>query len=155
TPASTRMFWSLGWGIARKRLTRTAVINLVLRVGGFIALSFIFSLPYTTWYASVYNRAIPWTGPKTQLWMYFSIHGMFLFLLVSLLVWDTGRWLRSVYVRTLRGTWLILLAFLLLLILILTVAVVLATGGYPVTIVAVPLLVWTGILFLREGQSRE
>ena len=28
-------------------------------------------------------------------------------------------------------------------------------GGYPVTIVAVPLLVWIAILFLRDGQSRE
>ena len=30
---------------------------------------------------------------------------LFLFVIVSLLIWDTGRWLRSVYVRSLRGTW--------------------------------------------------
>jgi YYY domain-containing protein len=142
-------------GSVRERFTRRSIVNLIARLGTFSILSAVFSLPYTTWYASVYGRALPWTGPKTQLWMYFSIHGTFLFLIVSLLAWDTGRWLRTVYVRSLRGTWLLLIGLFLSMLFIMLAAAALAIGGYPVTIVVVPLLVWIAVLFLRDGQSRE
>ncbi|HEX2908837.1 MAG TPA: DUF2298 domain-containing protein, partial [Phototrophicaceae bacterium] len=94
-------------------------------------------------------------GVRSPLWTYFTIHGLFLFFIVSLLVWDTGRWLRSVYVRSLQGKGLLLAGLLIAGLVVLAGIFFLAVGGYPVTIVAAPLLLWVAVLFFRQGQVRE
>src|SRR5262249_18515146 len=124
-------------------------------LGLFVIVSFLAALPFTTWYASVYNRALPYDGPRSPLWTYITIHGTFLFLVLSILAWDTARWLRSIYVRSLRGMGTILLAVLIMVVAVLLGALVLSISNYPVTIVAVPYLVWITLLFFRQGQSRE
>ncbi len=155
---------SYAWWLAERRVTRRSVLSLAGRVGLFVAASFLLTLPYSTWFSSVYDRALLWQGPRTQIWMYLTIHGLFLFLLVSLLIWDTGRWLRSVYVRSLRGKLGTLLLGCAGIILLLLIAVYLTVFGLPVqfmnvptpvTIITVPLLIWIAILFFRQGQSRE
>ena len=143
--------WWLHW----RRIHRRSVINFALRVGGFVALSFLFVLPFTTWYATVYGSILPWTGGKTPLWAYFDLHGVFLFLIFSLLVWDTGRWLRSVYVSSLRGMGLVLVSLALGVLAVLVASVIVAAAEYQVALVAIPLLLWIAILFFRQGQSRE
>ncbi len=80
---------------------------------------------------------------------------MFLFLILSLLAWDTARWLRGIYVRSLRGMGTILLAVFIMIVAIIVAALLLSVSDYPVTIVAVPYLVWITVLFFRQGQSRE
>jgi YYY domain-containing protein len=134
--------------------TRAAVVDMVLRVGGFIALSVWLSYPYTRWYAAVYSSASLWPGPYTPIWAYLMIHGLFLFLIVSLLVWETHRWLRHVHVRALRGHAGIMYAILTGIGLILFISLGLAMGGWPVTIIVVPLIVWSAVLFFRPRQSR-
>ena len=143
------------WWLVRGRLGRAAVLALAARVGGFVLLNLLLALPYTTWYAAVYSRAMPWSGPRSPLWTYFTIHGLFLFLIVSLLVWDTVRWLNSVYVRSLRGKLPALAAGVALVAGLLGVMLFLALNDYPVTIVAGPLILWIAVLFFRQGQTRE
>ncbi len=123
-------------------------------MGGFIVLGMAFTLPYSSWYAAVYGSINPWEGGKTPLWAYFDIHGVFLFLLVTLLIWDTARWLRSVYVRDLRGTWPLLLSLGVAFLALMVGVVFLAIVDYQVALVAIPLLIWMLALFLRPGQSR-
>ncbi|MBZ0291955.1 MAG: DUF2298 domain-containing protein, partial [Anaerolineae bacterium] len=146
---------AFSWWISTKRINRDSLFGLVGMIGLFVVVSFAAALPYSTWYASVYNRALPYEGPRSPLWTYFTIHGTFLFLVLSILAWDTARWLRSIYVRSLRGTGMILLAVFIMVAAVLAGAVVLSISNYPVTIVAVPLLVWIALLFFRQGQSRE
>ncbi|NWG18250.1 MAG: hypothetical protein HXY41_16630 [Chloroflexi bacterium] len=143
------------WWLAWRRLTRRSLVNLAARLGGFVAFSFLAALPYTTWYAAVYSRAMAWEGARSPLWAYFTIHGLFLFLVVSLLVWDTGRWLRSMYVRSLRGRGTNLVILLVAGLAMLAGIVLLSIAGYPVTLVAAPLILWVAALFFRQGQSRE
>ncbi|MBA3869599.1 MAG: hypothetical protein H0X30_10640, partial [Anaerolineae bacterium] len=157
------------WWISTARITRRSLISLALRVGVFFAISVLAVLPYSTWYASVYSRALISDQPRSELWRYLIIYGLFLFLVVSLLIWDTVRWLKSVYVRSLRGQLPILLAGLLLVIAVLLVAVVLSSvpiplnitqsgspiQPVPVAIVTIPLILWIGLLFVRQGQSRD
>ncbi|MBI5670424.1 MAG: hypothetical protein HZC41_20720 [Chloroflexi bacterium] len=143
------------WWLAWRQVGRRSLVDLALRLGGFVVLSFLLALPYATWYASVYSRAMPWDGPRSPLWTYITIYGLFLFLVLSLLVWDTGRWLRSVYVGSLRGKGTLLALLLAAALAILAGIVILAAGGYPVTIIAAPLLLWIAVLFFRQGQSRE
>jgi YYY domain-containing protein len=136
------------------RFTRRSLLELVGYVGGFVVFSFIAVMPFTQWYASSYNSVLPWTGNKTPIWAYFDIHGLFIFLVVSLLVWETARWFRSVYVRSLRGTWLLLASGLLVLAALLLSALLLSIVSYQITLIVLPLLLWIGILFFRKGQSR-
>jgi YYY domain-containing protein len=142
------------WWLRWRTITRASLTHLLLYVGGFIALHALLSLPYTTWYAATYGSVHLWEGNRTPLWAYFDIHGLFLFLIVCLLLWDTGRWLREVYVRSLRGKFALLLAGALIVGALLLGALILSMVGYQVTLIALPLLVWTAILFFRGGQSR-
>ncbi len=136
------------------RATRKSILNLALRVGGFVVLSIALTLPYITWYAATYNSIRLWEGGKTPLWAYFDIHGLFLFLVFSLLVWDTARWLRTVYVSALRGTWPVLVIVLAALAALAAGLVILAIAGYQVALITVPMIVWIAALFFRTGQTR-
>lgn len=145
---------AFAWWLRWRTIHRASVINLALRVGGFLVLTFLAVLPFTTWYASEYNSIRPWTDGKTPLWALFDIHGLFLFLIGSLLVWETGRWLRAVHVRTLRGAWLPVVILGAVGLAVLLASVLLSAVAYQVTLVALPMLAWTVALFFRQGQTR-
>ncbi|MBE2267638.1 MAG: glycosyltransferase family 39 protein [Anaerolinea sp.] len=144
----------LAWWLAWKRVTRRSLIDAGWRIGGFLAASFIAVAPYAHWFATSYSSLQFWQDGKTPLWGYFDIHGLFIFLLVTLLIWDTGRWFRSVRVRALRGMWTWIIAGFLLLALILLVALAATLVEYQVAIIAVPLLIWIAALLLRPDQTR-
>ena len=123
-------------------------------MGGFIFLNLAFALPYTSWYAATYNSIRLWDGGKSPLWAYFDIHGLFLFLIVSLMLWDTAFWLRNTRVKQLvahRALAARIAAFVagsgLL-------AVILTASGYQVALIVLPLLCWIALLFFRPGQSQ-
>ncbi len=157
------------WWISTARITRRSVLSLALRISIFVGVGVLAVLPYSTWYASVYSRALVSEQPRSEVWRYLIIYGLFLFLIVSLLIWDTVRWLKSVYVRSLRGQLPLLLAGLLLIVAVLLVAVVLSYFPIPLTItpsgspiqpapvaiITIPLILWIALLFVRQGQSRE
>ncbi|MEO0561732.1 MAG: DUF2298 domain-containing protein, partial [Chloroflexota bacterium] len=143
------------WWLRWKSLSRASMVDMFLRIGGFIALSVWLSLPYTRWYAAIYNSASLWEGVKTPIWAYLVIHGLFIFLIASLLVWETARWLRAVRVRALRGRLLWLYVVLGLLTLLAVITITLTALGWYITIVVLPLLAWAVLLFFRPGQSPE
>ncbi|MCY4540538.1 MAG: DUF2298 domain-containing protein [Chloroflexi bacterium] len=142
------------WIAIRHILVRTSAIDLLGRVGGFLALNFAFALPYTTWYASNYTSLRPWHGGKTPLWAYFDIHGLFLFLVVSLLIWETGHWMRSTRVAALRGRGRLVRNAGAGLVLVLLVTLAMFVAHYQVALIVLPILVWIALLFFRPGQSR-
>lgn len=141
------------WWLAWQRFTRWSVLSLLLRVGGFLVLHVLLLLPFVSWFATTSDSVTLWQYGKTPLWAYFDIHGLFLCLIVSLLIWETARWFRSIYVRSLRGTWLWLLVGALAFALICAGSSFAAMLDYQVALVVVPLLVWIGVLFFRPGQS--
>lgn len=135
-------------------LNRRSLINFVLYVGGFVAMSFVLIYPYTAWYAATYNSIQLWDGGKSPLWAYLDIHGVFLFLIFTLLVWDTGRWFREVRVRSLRGTWLFLVGLVFSAVIVMAGVLLISAKNYQVTLVTVPLTLWAVVLFFRRGQAR-
>jgi YYY domain-containing protein len=143
------------WWLTWRGFSRAALIDMLLRVGGFITLSVWLSLPYTRWYAATYGAVSAWEGPKTPIWAYLVIHGLFVFLLLSLLVWETNRWMRSVRVRDLRGRGWILYSLLALAVFVPITGLGLTIGGWRVSILLIPMIVWAVVLFFRPNQSRE
>lgn len=150
----------LGFGLAslwiaiRHLLARDSAIDLLGSVGGFLILNLGFALPYTTWFATTYNSVQMWPGGKTPLWAYFDIHGLFLFLVVSLLIWETSSWLRSTPVAALRGRMKLFKVAGGAALAMVALSVALGLAHYQVAIVVLPLLSWIAILFFRPGQSR-
>ncbi len=134
-------------------LSRRALIDALVAVGGFVAITFAAAVPYLTWFVSNYNSVLPWEKGKAPIWGYLTIHGLFLFVIVSLLAWDTARWLRSVQVKSLRGTYNVLAIGIVIITTVLIGAFVLFLLGTPVTIIVVPLIVWIAVLFFRKGQT--
>ncbi len=152
------LFGTLGlgfaWWLHWRTVGRWSLLDLTGRVGGFLVASFLAVLPFTTWFATNYSSVRPWTDGKTPLWAYFDIHGLFLFLIVSLLVWETGRWLRAEKVGSLRGKGGWLLALIAVIVAAFVVALALGLLGIQVALIVLPLLVWVAVLFFRRGQNR-
>ena len=142
------------WVAINYFLVRASTVDLVTTVFGFLGLSFVFALPYTSWYAATYNSVRLWDGGKTPLWAYFDIHGLFLFLTISLLIWETARWMRGVKVGALRGRQNVMNISIGVILLGIVGTVVMAMMGYQVALVTLPLIAWIAILFFRPYQSR-
>jgi len=143
------------WVMISSFLVRASAVDLVANVGGFLILSTAFALPYSSWYAATYNSVRLWDGGKTPVWAYFDIHGLFLFLIVSLLIWETARWMRDVRVSALRGRQNIINISGGAVGLGAIVTVGLGIMGYQVALIVVPLVAWIALLFFRPSQSRS
>ena len=142
------------WIACRHLLVRASALDLLGTVGGFLILNLGFALPYTTWFATTYNSAHLWQGGKTPLWAYFDIHGLFLFLVVSLLTWETVSWLRSTPMEALRGRMRSVRLGGGAVLAILALSIIMALAHYQVALIVLPLLSWIAILFFRPDQSR-
>ncbi len=134
-------------------LVRSSALALLGRVGGFMLLNVAFALPYTSWYAATYNSVRLWDGGKTPLWAYFDIHGLFLFLILSLLIWDTAKWLRTTRVSALIANQKLAKSAGGACVIVGLLAIILAMAGYQVALVVLPLIAWIPLLFFRPGQS--
>ena len=134
-------------------INRRSIAHMLVYIGGFVTLATFVVSPYNAWYASTYSSVALWEGNQTPLWAYWNIHGLFLFLITSLLIWDTSRWLSTTHVRDLRGQgiWLSIGASIVGLLLL--IALVMGFMGNQVALIAIPLIIWIAILFFRPEQS--
>ena len=140
------------WWVRFEGFSRQSLTFLFFSVGGFLTLSFAASLPYRTWYAATYGSVSMWTGGKTPFWAYFDLWGLFLFLIVSLLLLETMRWLRSVKVKEVRGYSTFFLFGTAAIVLMFGLMIGAAALEYQVALIVVPLIVWIGFLFFRPQQ---
>ena len=150
--------------LRREAFNQRNVIAWVAQLAGFFAAQQIAALPFRTFFATSYNSVEAFTGNKTPLWAFFDIHGVFIFLMVSLFIWQTIRLLRRTYVRDLIRnaivTLLILIGIAVALVAALGFSVVpfhfwLINPPYPIALICIPLAVWGTILLLLPDQSRE
>jgi YYY domain-containing protein len=130
-----------------QRLVMAAGSILIL-----IGLSMLLYKPFTDWYALGYNKISLWKGTHTPLSSYLTHWGLFLFLIVSWMAWETRDWLASTPLSSLRKlepykvsiqVGIALLLALVALLLILKVAI---------AWFVLPLAAWAGVLLLRPHQ---
>lgn len=134
-------------------INRRSIAHMLVYIGGFISLTTFVVSPYNAWFASTYSSVALWEGNQTPLWAYWNIHGLFLFLITSLLIWDTSRWLSTTHVRDLRGQGIWLSVGAVVVGVLLLVALVLGFMGNQVAMITIPLIIWIAILFFRPEQS--
>jgi YYY domain-containing protein len=143
------------WWVRFEGFNRQSITFMLAYIGGFLIISQLANLPYRTWYAATYGSIQLWQQNRTPLWSYMHIWGTFLFLIISLLVWESQRWLSSVKVKVLKGKDVWVIFGFILLFFILLIAVVAAGASYQVALFVVPLVVWVAVLFFRPNQSPQ
>jgi YYY domain-containing protein len=147
-----------------KRLILAILGSLLLAV-----VSYGLYLPYRLWYAQGYSSVIPWFGTHTPFWSYFEHWGLFLFVIVSWMVWETREWMANTPLISLRkldkfnGLFLFILVILFLTCLLLSVKIpgienlsllkkIPVGRGAALVWFILPLATWAGVLILRPGM---
>ncbi len=143
------------------------VKRFVYALGAIVALaglSILLYQPFSHWFYQAYTSVQPWKGGRSDLTSYLTHWGVFLFFIVSWMVWETREWMAATpasslaklkpYLELIVGVVVVLFLFLVLQ----QVWVTLPTQDVPwrgITILwlALPLAVWAGVLILRPGLS--
>lgn len=115
-------------------------------------LAFWLFQPYSQWYLLGYSKVALWRGTHTPLSAYLTHWGLFLFILVLWLAWETRQWLASTPVSALRRLRLILPWIQSGIVLLLGAIIGLAFLKVSLAWFVLPLAAWCGILLLRPGQ---
>jgi uncharacterized membrane protein len=109
--------------------------------------------PFAYWFGQGYTRVDIWEGSRTPLTSYFSHWGLFLFIIVSWMCWETYHWMKTTPSAALKKLEPYLTWIYAVLILALILMVVFLVMGLPVGLVALPIGLWTVVLMLRPGRS--
>jgi YYY domain-containing protein len=114
-------------------------------------LSFLLFQPYAKWYVQGYTHVDPWKGTHTPIWSYLTHWGLFLFVIVSWMVWETRDWMASTPLsqvrklepfRALIGAGVIVLLAWVAILLFMKVSI---------AWLVLPLAAWSGVLLFRPG----
>jgi YYY domain-containing protein len=137
-----------------KDLPLTSQRLLVAAAGilALIGLSILLYLPFDAWYALGYNKIELWKGTHTPLSAYLVHWGVFLFAIISWMVWETRDWLASTPLSSLRKLepYKLLIQFGVAVLLALVVIFLVLKAG--IAWFVLPLAAWAGVLLLRPGM---
>jgi YYY domain-containing protein len=148
--------WSV-WQ-ARREVSRAMWLAMVGQVALLVGIAVAMYYPFRHWFGTSYSSFEVWKGARTPLDDYLTVHGLFLFILVTFLFWESRDWLKSKWTVLSShplGEWFARNnAWKLIYVgAVFAVLIVLWRGQYQVLVLALPLLAWIGFLLARQGQS--
>ena len=125
----------------------------VIAVTVLVLLSLWLYQPFAYWFGQGYTRVEIWDGSRTPLGAYFTHWGLFLFIIVSWMSWETYHWMKTTPSSALKDlkpfmNWIYAILVLLIIILVLFIVM-----GVPVGLISVPIGLWAVALMLRPGRS--
>ena len=128
------------------------IILAAAGIGLLVGLSFVYFQPYANWFAMGYNSFHMWTDTRTPIWSYLTHWGLFLFVIVSWLIWETRQWLAQTPFSSLAKLRPYLFLIEAVIALIIT-AIVGMTAFLNATLAwfIMPLAIWALVLTLRPG----
>ena len=155
-------YWGMGavaaaaapW-LRERKITVRVVIEGALYAALLLGLSYLLYYPYYHWYGQAYGAVDSWAGSRTPLSAYFTIHGLFLFVLLSWMLWESVHWMSTTPVSALAKLRPYLGVIGLSVLLVIGTTAVLVARGYVVGLFVVPAVGWAGVLFLRPGTPLE
>jgi YYY domain-containing protein len=109
--------------------------------------------PYANWYVQGYTSIALWKGSHTPFWSYLTHWGVFLFIIVAGMIWETREWMANtplVEVRKLspyKG--LIVVGVLIAFAWIIALQII----GISIAWMVILLMMWSVILLFRPGIS--
>jgi YYY domain-containing protein len=143
---------AIGYAVFRHAESFGLFRRLALALGAVILLfllSHYLYEPYRAWYSQAYSALDPWKGPFTPVWSYLTHWLVFLFIVVSWMVWETHEWMASTPVSALRKLKPYALLIEGALVVFVLALLVLQYLGTSVGWIALPIAVWAGLLLLR------
>jgi YYY domain-containing protein len=134
-----------------------AILAMVLLA----SLSVLLFLPYTSWYALGYSKVSLWNGPRTPLNSYLFHWGLFLFIIISWIIWEYRQWMENTAVVELRKIqkYAALIAILVGITLLLTIFLAIKLPGLAdlpfgkgvqIVWLTIPLACFAGVLIFRS-----
>lgn len=150
-----------GWTswLAYRQVNRQALMDFAIKIALLLALTVVMYFPVGQWFITGYTTVILWKGSRTPLGDYLIVHGLFLFILVSFLLVESGSWISGRTARLKANRFEIIIPDIRLWIrwaVYIGLAAVLAYFSYkvvPVLVLVIPLLFWVGLIFFKKGQS--
>ncbi len=148
------------------KISRRLLVT-ALGVIGFVALNILLFKPYSDWYGQAYGAVQWWRGDRTPIWAYLTHWGLFLFIMVSWLFWETRDWMAHTPLSAVRKLapyvmWIYAALAVLVLLMIAQQAFVLGLISslkvyapwkqVSVVWLIVPLAAWAAVLLLRPDQ---
>jgi YYY domain-containing protein len=157
------VYWTLGAiGAAyavllfHRKISLRSIFEALLIALVLIGLAKLLYQPFHASYAQGYNKLEIWRGAKTSFVDYFTVHGLFLFMIASWLIWESIRWMGETPLSALQR----LQPYLWFLIgfggVVFTAVMAVLIGlGYPATWFAIPIITLAGLLLLRRDLAVE
>jgi YYY domain-containing protein len=143
-----RLNFKFKWGDFLEKLGVALLAVLVL-----VLLAYLLYQPFSYWFRQGYNSVKIWEGDRTPLNSYLTHWGLFLFVIVSWMGWETYHWMKTTPQNALKKLkpyreWInaSLIFFLILLVGLLIL-------GVSIALVAVPIGLWAVVLMFRPGRS--
>lgn len=121
----------------------------LLAAGGLYLLSALLYAPFTYWYSQGYGQVMAWNGSHTPLSSYFTQWGLFLFIIIAWLAWETRQWMAATPVSHLEKLRAYVLPLEIAAAALLALLAYFAVKGAAVGWLALPLAAWAGALILR------
>ncbi|MBI1856239.1 MAG: hypothetical protein HYR93_10310, partial [Chloroflexi bacterium] len=116
------------------------------------ALSFVLYEPYRASYFQSYSALDSWTASQTPIWSYLTHWGVFLFIIVAWMTWETHEWMASTPVSSLNKLRPYQLLIEANVAIVLAALLYFAYRGMQIGWVALPLAAWAGVLMLRPNM---
>ena len=115
-------------------------------------LSLLLYLPYARWYALGYNKLRLWDGTTTPSSSYLVHWGVFLFIIVSWMVWETRQWMADTPLASLRKLEKYRGVIIGGIVLLVGWTAILVVMDAYIAWMVLPLAAWAGVLLLRPGM---
>jgi YYY domain-containing protein len=118
-----------------------------------IVLARLLYQPYYHWFGSAYGQIDPWPGDRTPLPAYLTHWGLFLFLILAWLIWETREWMAATPLSALNKLkpYELLIEFAIAAFVVLLMYML--YKGAVISLIALPMAFLAAILLLRPDQS--
>ena len=134
----------------------TNVKRIAITLGALILLgisSVFLYQPYASWYVQGYTNIAYWRGSHTPFWSYLTHWGVFLFIIIAWMIWETREWMANTPLAEVRRLspyrGLIAIGIVLTLIWIVALQII----GISIAWLVILLMIWVVVLLFRPGIS--
>lgn len=128
-------------------------IMALLAVGLLFLFSLVLYAPFAKWYGQGYSEIVPYQGLRTPSWSYLTHWGLFLFLIVSWMGWESIDWMASTPVSALNKLKPYRDLIYAGVVIFIGAVFTLLLMKVHIAWVALPLATWAGVLLLRPDSS--
>ena len=116
-------------------------------------LAFLLFQPYANWYVQGYTNIQIWKGPHTPFLSYLTHWGVFLFVIIAWLIWETREWMANTPLSKLRKLSPYRGSLIVGGVLTLVWIIALQILGVSIAWFVIPLVIWVSISIFQPGLS--